>query len=189
MQRSNIMALMIVLALLISPLVISGNKITEGTLKNILEIQGVQANIQGIQMRNPQISSPFIPRIRTIELTLPFEMKVLLDDRYAYFNSTRLATFLGDLSTIYGFTIYDKRNFTTYDRNNITNFWALIWPNPSYASSLPDAEKDAIMYFINESNGFAMVLADWYKYLKYYILNNITRPFGIHILNASLRDP
>ncbi|MEM2391134.1 MAG: hypothetical protein QW819_03900 [Candidatus Korarchaeota archaeon] len=189
MQRSNIMALMIVLVLLISPLVISGNKITEGTLKNILEIQGVQANIQGIQMKNPQINSLFIPRIRTIELTLPFEMKVLLDDRYAYFNSTRLATFLGDLSTIYGFTIYDKRNFTTYDRNNITNFWALIWPNPSDASFLPDAEKDAIMYFINESNGFAMILADWYNYLKYYILNNITRPFGIHILNASLRDP
>ena len=120
-------------------------------------------------------------------MTLPFEIKVLFDDRHAYYDASKLSTFVSDLENIYGFSVYTSDDFSSFDTTNITNYWMYILPNPSNGN-LTEGEIDAVIHLVNETCGFAMIFAEYYRYLNYHTLNAIVKPFGVHILNASLYD-
>ncbi len=126
-------------------------------------------------------------------MTVPYEMKVLIEDKYAYYSysSGRLTYLVEFLQEDYGFTVTETSvTSISYNKNNISNYWLYILPNPRYGN-LTATEREAVRYFVNNSRGYAWILgySNYNSYLNNYTLNNISEPFGIHFIWGSATDP
>ena len=67
-------------------------------------------------------------------MTLPFEMKVFIDDRYAFVDYTKITSLLDDLDSIYGFTVVsgDRDSVSYYNFTYLSQFDFFLLPNPLF---------------------------------------------------------
>ena len=124
-------------------------------------------------------------------MTLPFEMRVLLDDKNAYYNQSKnyYDYLLDFLENKYGFTVNATSiHNISYTSENISTFWLVIVPNPSLGN-LTIEQQRALIEFVNKSKGYAWILGDVYPYTNKATLDNITLPFRVEILKTTVYDP
>jgi len=177
MRKASLIASIIIFALLICPL---------APLNSV----NFASNINKVEALSTE--SPQRINILEYEMTVPFEMKVLLEDRYAhdYYDYDEYNYFFGDLETIYGLTINStKRDGITFTFENISQYDFLIIPNPELGN-LTVAEQQAIIRYLNETRGatFIMGHSNYSAKLNIHTLNNITKPFGIEYLWGQVKD-
>jgi len=130
-----------------------------------------------------------IEQSRINSMTLPFEMNVFIDDRYAYVDYQKMTSLINDLETIYGFTIVSAKRdgISSYNFSYLSQFDLFALPNPSYGN-LSAEEIQAIIDYINNTKGVAMIMGDKDRYINIDTLNNITSPFGVEFLYGNVTD-
>ena len=178
MRRGALVVSIILLVLLVAPLVTLNSAPTRHTEKSIV-----------IQRTTPEKII-----IRETKMTLPFEMKVLIEDKYGTYNLSdeTLDDLVDALESKYGFTVNATSvDNITYNESTINQYWLIIIPNPQYGNLTLDQQK-AIVKFVNETKGYvwAMGSSSYYKYhINVHTLNNISQPFGIEFLYDQVIDP
>jgi len=178
MRRGALVVSIILLVLLVAPLVTLNSAPTRHTEKSI-----------AIQRTTPEKII-----IRETKMTLPFEMKVLIEDKYGTYNLSdeTLDDLVDALESKYGFTVNATSvDNITYNESTINQYWLIIIPNPQYGNLTLDQQK-AIVKFVNETKGYvwAMGSSSYYKYhINVHTLNNISQPFGIEFLYDQVIDP
>ncbi len=131
-------------------------------------------------------------RLYSRGMTLPFEMKVFIDDRYAYYDYTLMKDFISDMENLFGFTVVsaDRDGISYYNFSYISQYDFFILPNPQYGN-LTMEEQAAVRSFINRTRGFAIITgySNYSDRLNNHTLNNITEPFGVKFLWGQTTDP
>jgi len=134
---------------------------------------------------------PKLVKTRAAEnnMTVPFEMKVFIDDRYAFVDYTKLNELMSDLEDIYGLTVLSAKRdgVSSYNFTYLSEYYFFVLPNPTYGN-LSVEEQQAIVRYINETRGTAFIMGDKDAYINIDTLNNITKPFGIEFLYGNVTD-
>lgn len=151
----------------------------------------IQTNVINFVPRQKAIiSNHAAPEFKINGMTLPFEMKMFIDDRYAYYDYSKMTKFIGDMEDLFGLTVIsaDEQGITEYNYTYLSQFDFFALPNPSN-DNLTLEEQEAVIKYINETLGAAIILGDRDPYGNFEVLNNISLPFGIEYLVGEVTDP